>query len=89
MSVTPIRLMGDPVLRTPAAPVVDFDAELRRLVAPALVDEVLALVPDDWLDAELGSPGQVRDAYAAYFAARLADAPNWVAALEETRAARV
>jgi peptide deformylase len=33
VSVTPIRLMGDPVLRTPAAPVVDFDAELRQLVA--------------------------------------------------------
>ncbi|RBY85707.1 peptide deformylase [Blastococcus sp. TF02A-30] len=33
MSVTPIRLLGEPVLRTPAAPVVDFDAELRRLVA--------------------------------------------------------
>ncbi len=33
MSVTPIRLYGDPVLRTPAAPVVDFDAELRQLVA--------------------------------------------------------
>ena len=33
MSVTPIRLYGDPVLRTPAAPVADFDAELRQLVA--------------------------------------------------------
>jgi peptide deformylase len=32
VSVTPIRLYGDPVLRTPAAPVVDFDAELRQLV---------------------------------------------------------
>ena len=32
MSVTPIRLYGDPVLRTPAAPVVDFDRELRQLV---------------------------------------------------------
>src|SRR4051812_14436334 len=32
VSVTPIRLFGDPVLRTPAAPVVDFDADLRRLV---------------------------------------------------------
>ena len=29
----PIRLFGDPVLRTPADPVVDFDAELRGLVA--------------------------------------------------------
>lgn len=33
MPVRPIRLLGDPVLRTPAAPVVDFDKELRRLIA--------------------------------------------------------
>lgn len=33
MAVQPIRLFGDPVLRTPAAPVTDFDRELRRLVA--------------------------------------------------------
>jgi peptide deformylase len=32
LAVQPIRLFGDPVLRTPAAPVTDFDAELRRLV---------------------------------------------------------
>ena len=32
MSVRPIRLFGDPVLKTPAEPVRDFDAELRRLV---------------------------------------------------------
>lgn len=32
MAVRPIRLFGDPVLRTPADPVRDFDAELRRLV---------------------------------------------------------
>ncbi len=33
MSIRPIRLFGDPVLRTPAAPVVDFDKELRTLVS--------------------------------------------------------
>lgn len=32
MTVQPIRLFGDPVLRTPADPVVDFDKELRTLV---------------------------------------------------------
>ena len=30
--IQPIRLFGDPVLRTPAEPVVDFDKELRQLV---------------------------------------------------------
>ncbi|HET7385955.1 MAG TPA: peptide deformylase [Nocardioidaceae bacterium] len=32
MPVAPIRLFGDPVLRTPAVPVTDFDKELRQLV---------------------------------------------------------
>ncbi len=36
MSVTPIRLLGDPVLRSPADPVVEFDKELRKLVADLL-----------------------------------------------------
>ena len=33
MTVSPVRLFGDPVLRTPAVEVTTFDAELRRLVA--------------------------------------------------------
>ena len=32
MAVQPIRIIGDPVLRTPAAPVTTFDKELRVLV---------------------------------------------------------
>lgn len=32
MSIQEIRLFGDPVLRTPAAPVTTFDRELRKLV---------------------------------------------------------
>jgi peptide deformylase len=33
VAIQPIRLFGDPVLRTPADPVTDFDKELRTLVA--------------------------------------------------------
>ena len=33
MTVRPIRLFGDPVLRTPAEPVVAFDDDLRALIA--------------------------------------------------------
>ena len=33
MPVQPVRLFGDPVLRTPAEQVTTFDAELRKLVA--------------------------------------------------------
>jgi peptide deformylase len=41
VAVQPIRLFGDPLLRTKSAPVVDFDAELRRLVTD-LTDTMLA-----------------------------------------------
>jgi peptide deformylase len=40
VSVRPIRLFGDPVLRTPAEEVVDFDRQLRHLVAD-LTDTML------------------------------------------------
>jgi len=41
MSIQQIRLFGDPVLRTPALEVVDFDKELRTLVSD-LQDTMLA-----------------------------------------------
>jgi peptide deformylase len=44
VSVQRIRLFGDPVLRRPAAEVVDFDRELRRLV-------------EDLTDTMLDAPG--------------------------------
>jgi peptide deformylase len=40
MSIQPIRIFGDPVLTTPALEVVDFDKELRTLVAD-LTDTML------------------------------------------------
>jgi peptide deformylase len=40
MAIQEIRLFGDPVLVTPASPVVDFDKELRNLVSD-LVDTML------------------------------------------------
>jgi peptide deformylase len=42
VTIQPIRLFGDPVLRSPADPVVDFDKELRNLVkdlTETLLDE--------------------------------------------------
>ena len=40
MTVRPIRLFGDPILRTKAEPVLDFDTEIRHLVAD-LTDTML------------------------------------------------
>jgi peptide deformylase len=44
VAIQPIRLLGDPILRTQAIEVVDFDKELRRLV-------------EDLTDTMLEAPG--------------------------------
>ncbi|MDG4787035.1 peptide deformylase [Micromonospora sp. WMMD1102] len=45
MTMRPIRIIGDPVLRTPCEPVTSFDTELRDLVT-------------DLMDTLLGAPGR-------------------------------
>ncbi|SEQ98540.1 hypothetical protein SAMN04487818_101184 [Actinokineospora terrae] len=79
---------ADHVMLPVAGSVTEVDAELGPKV-PALLDDVLALVPDDWLDDVFGAPDRTRAAYRAYFEARLADAPRWVSELEAARVARV
>ena len=49
MTVQPIRLFGDPALRTPAEPVVNFDKELRVLVRD--LTETMIMAPGGGLAA--------------------------------------
>ncbi|WP_132114649.1 HipA family kinase [Actinocrispum wychmicini] len=51
-------------------------------VPAGMLAEVLALVPDEWLDGD-------RTRYTRFFESRLANAPRWIEALEAARAARV
>jgi peptide deformylase len=58
MAIQPIRLFGDPVLITPASPVVDFDKQLRQLVAD--LTETMKAAPGAGLAApQIGVPLRV------------------------------
>ncbi|ATE53220.1 hypothetical protein CNX65_07890 [Actinosynnema pretiosum] len=69
----------------------EVDGELSAAITPELLDEVLALVPDEWLEGDEQFPGaeRVRSAYRDLFAARLRAPRTWVDELEAARAARV
>ena len=71
---------GDHALLRFAPDVAAADAELGGLVTHALLREVLALVPDVWLQDEpgFGSADQVREAYAAQLAERAAGPRDWL-----------
>ena len=82
---------SDHVMLPVAGSATEADSALRPLVTEALLAEVLALVPDEWLAADpaFGSAAETRAGYAAFFLARIATADGWVAALEDARATRV
>lgn len=58
MSIKPIRLFGDPVLTTPASPVIDFDKELRTLVKD-LTDTMLEAPGAGLAAPQIGVPLRV------------------------------
>ena len=55
MGIQEIRYFGDPVLITPATPVIDFDKELRTLVAD--LTETMLEAPGAGLAAYLWTAG--------------------------------
>lgn len=58
MALQPIRLFGDPILATPATAVLDFDKELRNLVAD--LTETMLEAPGAGLAApQIGVPLRV------------------------------
>ena len=62
------------------------DAALASRVTRALLEEVLAQVPDAWLDDD-ASPGAVRERYVAQLLARLEARDAWVPGLVTAAAA--
>jgi len=71
---------GDHALLRFGPRVAAADAELAGLVTEALLDEVLALVPEQWLADEpgFGSADEVRAAYTAQLAERVAGPRDWL-----------
>ena len=76
---------SDHAMLPSAASVSEVDAEMADQITPDLLDEVLALVPDEWLE---GDPAELRQRYKDFFTYRLANR-GWVDSLEAARAARV
>jgi hypothetical protein len=65
----------------------DAHEALAPRVTPELLAEVLALVPDEWLDGEQGfrDAADVRTAYADVLTRRLAAPESWLDAVEVAR----
>lgn len=58
----------------------DADARLAPMITRDLLADVLATVPDEWLEpvGELVTPSDVRDAYVRYLLARVTGGRSWL-----------
>ena len=81
----PFATVHDHVLLPFAGAVPEADAALGPLLTPETLAEVLAAIPDEWLDGEPGFRGvdEVRSAYAEFLSARLEEPRGWARDLQE------
>ena len=72
-SRAPFPMIKDHVLLRFASALREVDAAMAGRVTPDIIDSIVKLIPDDWLegDGSFGGRTQHRDAYVAYLLSRL------------------
>jgi hypothetical protein len=84
----PFERIRDHILLPFAGPIAGADTRLSPLVTRALLEELVAAIPDAWLTAiPLGDPEAQRRAYVEYLSVRLAQPRSFVAEADDARAA--
>ena len=76
----PFVQIKDHVLLPRASELDTVDAELKSIITPQLIQNIVALIPDEWLTGESSftSPQQYRDAYAQFLITRIAHSAVFV-----------
>jgi hypothetical protein len=72
-SRNPFPLINDHTLISLASRLREANAALSSHLSPAILSEIIDLIPDAWLGQEdiFAGPGQQREAYLGYLASRL------------------
>ena len=82
----PFVLVKDHVLLPQASEISAIDTELKAILTPKLIDEILALIPDEWLDERsFESADDQRKAYAYFLNTRIENSLIFVTEAENAR----
>ncbi len=85
-AVRPFALVKDHVLLPQASELVSVDVELSKLFTPQVIDAVLAIVPDQWLNEGIFPSSELqRKAYAKFLNSRIANSSIFVKEAEHAR----
>lgn len=82
----PFVLVKDHVLLPQASEIAAVDAELKAILTPQLIDDILALIPDEWLDERSFETAEdQRKAYAYFLNTRIESSSIFVTEVENAR----
>ncbi len=82
----PFDRIGEHILLPFAGSIIEADARLAPRLDRGTLAAIVDAIPESWLnDSRFGGPGDERDAYRRYLAARLEARPAWVAGAESAR----
>lgn len=85
-ALRPFTLVKDHVLLPQASELAAVDAELSALFTPKIINEVLALIPDEWLNEDIfPSSKQQRNAYAKFLTNRITNSSIFVKEAQNAR----
>lgn len=87
----PFTLIKDHVLLPQAAQLGEVDAELRAILSDSVLNAIVALIPDSWLQWEEtdDTPEQIRDIYFKFLTTRRDNASIFLKQAQDARAAIV
>lgn len=85
-AVRPFALVKDHVLLPQASELRLADEQLRSILTPGLIDTILKLIPDEWLNDDVFTSSEAqRNAYSRFLNDRIAASANFVKAAEDAR----
>ena len=86
-AVKPFALAGNHVLLPQASMLTEVDQELKTLLTPQTIKNIVSLIPDDWLmiDAPFETPALHREAYVQFLETRLAHSEIFVKDAQHAR----
>jgi hypothetical protein len=87
-ALQPFSNIKSHVLLPQAGKLQEVDDEFRPLLTPAVMEDVVHLIPDDWLH-ENGSPAEMRQVYMEFLNRRIASSHVFVNEAQHARAALI
>lgn len=86
-ALSPFTQIKDHALLPEASKLEEADAAFKRILTPEKIRDIVALIPDDWLQwaDSPGTPQELRDIYAEFLTERVAHSETFIKEAQDAR----